>query len=77
MRRNGIRVELDYGLKEESLLETTLRHSKNRLEAADDPIQLAAFDPGDTSEAIYRTAFTTVKNGDPDYYGDAIVNEMM
>ena len=24
-----------------------------------------------------RDAFTTVKTGDPDYYGDATVNEMM
>ena len=26
---------------------------------------------------IYKGAFTTVRNGDPDYYGDVEVNEMM
>ena len=50
---------------------------KARLEASEDPIALAEFDPGDTSENIYRKAFTTVMLGDPDYYKDASVDEMM
>ena len=63
--------------KGRKLARENIKALKERLEAKDDPIALAAFDPGDTSENIYRTAFTTVKQGDPDFYGDASVDEMM
>ena len=50
---------------------------KNQFEASDNPIELAAFDPGDTMNDIYKGAFTTVLNGDPDYYNDVTVDDMM
>ena len=50
---------------------------KERFEASEYPIALAAFDSGTTSEAVYRDAFGKVKEGDPDYYGDDTVQEMM
>ena len=63
--------------KGRKLARENIKALKNSLEAADNPIQLAAFNPGTTSEAVYRDAFGKVLAGDPDYYGDASVDEMM
>ena len=77
MKRNGINREQDSGVKEESLLEKNIKALKERFEASEDPIQLTAFDPKTSMKEIYKNAFTTVKTGDPDLYGDATVDEMM
>ena len=50
---------------------------KERFEASEDPIALAAFNPGTIYDDVYRDAFTTVKDSDLDFYGDINVDEMM
>ena len=62
--------------KGRKLARENIKALKNQFEASKDPIQLAAFDPKITLNDIYKGAFTTVKQGDPDYYG-VDINEMM
>ena len=77
MRRNGINRELDSGAKEKKLAKDIIKALKERFEASDNPIALAAFDPKTTYNDVYKNIFNTVKTGDPDYYGDVTVDEMM
>ena len=59
--------------KGRKLARENIKALKNQFEAADNPIQLAAFDPKTTLNDIYKNAFTQVKAGDPDYYNDVSV----
>ena len=76
MRRTGIRGARHWS-KGRKVARENIKALKERFEASEDPIQLAAFDPKTTMSDIYKGAFTKVKQGDPDYYGDASVDEMM
>ena len=63
--------------KGRKLARENIKALKERLEAADNPIELAAFDTKSTLNDIYKGAFTQVKAGDPDYYNDVTVDEMI
>ena len=63
--------------KGRKLARENIKALKNQFEVSEDPIQLAAFDPKTTYEKVYRNAFGAVKAGDPDFYGDVTVDDMM
>ena len=74
MMKRTVQEESKLWSKGRKLARDNIKALKERFEASDDPIQLAAFDPKTTSEKVYRDAFTTVKSGDPDLYGDVTVD---
>ena len=63
--------------KGRKLARDNIKALKEQFEATDDPIELAAFNPGTTMNDIYKKAFTQVKAGDPDFYNDVTTEEMM
>ena len=63
--------------KGRKLARDNIKALKEQFEASEDPIALTAFNPKTAHNEVYKNAFNTVKAGDPDYYDDSGVDEMM